>query len=325
LQLETRLLSEELRALLQRIDPIGWRDGREAEARDRVDRIRSRLRVVAAVAIAAEGDAESASDSDAERWLRGLITAFERAPVAEGEQPPRQAWAAFVREIQPAYESLVDWLRGRNVVVPAVRPTNVTRSLFHLASALTSLALLRLLPERWMVVAVSGSITAWAWSMEALRRKSPALNRRLMRFFGPVAHAHEHTQVNSSTWYVTALLLLAAFAPRLAAELGVVVLGIADPLAGIVGRRFGRTRIRAGRSLEGSLTFVAVGMLASLVVAWAFHPLTLGPMLLVAAVAAVVGAVAEVLSTRLDDNFTIPVAVATAVTLAGAVSGIPLR
>lgn len=315
--IQTRLLSEELRALLQRIDPIGWRDGREAEARDRVARIRSQLDVVTVAA-------EQVDDSGAVRWLSGLVAAFERAPASAAEEP-RKAWAAFLREVQPAYESLAAWLRNLGTPVPAVRPTNVARSLFHVGSALSAVALVRLLPERWMVVGVSGSIAVWAWSMEALRRKSPALNKRLMRFFGPVAHAHEHTQVNSSTWYVTALLLLAAFAPRLAAELGAVVLGIADPLAGLVGRRFGRTRIRAGRSLEGSLAFVAAGVLASVAVAWAFHPLTLGPVLIIAAVAALAGAVAEVLSTRLDDNFTIPVAVATTVTIAGALAGIPLN
>ena len=145
-----------------------------------------------------------------------------------------------------------------------------------------------------------------------------------MKAFGPVAHAHEHTQVNSSTWYVTALLLLALFAPRLSAEIALVVLGFADPLAGIVGRRFGRTRIRAGRSLEGSLAFVAAGTLAGLGAAAIFHALPFGSMLVLAAVGAVVGAVAEVVSTRLDDNFSIPVTAALGVTLAGVIAGIPL-
>jgi dolichol kinase len=316
LHIETRLLSEELRAFLQRIDPVGWRDGREAEATKRVEDIRSRLGVVAA---AAEGVSASATAS----WLASLIAVFERAPAAPTDEP-RKAWATFLREVQPAYDALAAWLRGTGVAVPAVRPTNYKRSFFHVCSALLSLALIRLLPEKWMLVGASGAFAVGAWSMEILRRRSPALNARLMRLFGPVAHAHEHTQVNSSTWYVTALLLLALFAPRLAAEMAVVVLGFADPFAGVVGRRFGRTRIRAGRSLEGSLTFVAVGTLAGLASAALFHPLALGPMLLLAGVGAVIGAVAEVLSTGLDDNFTIPVTVALGVTIAGAIARIPL-
>jgi len=316
LHIETRLLSEEVRAFLQRIDPIGWRDGRETEAETRVDRIRSRLH---AVARAAEG----ASPVAAPGWLDSLIAVFDRAPASPTEEP-RKAWARFLREVQPAYESLAAWLRGTGVAVPAVRPTNVKRSLFHVASALLSLTLLRLLPEKWMLVSASGAIALWAWSMEIFRRRSPRLNAGLMRFFGPVAHAHEHHQVNSSTWYVTALLLLAVFAPRLSAEIALVVLGFADPVAGIVGRRFGRTQIRAGRSLEGSLAFVATGTLAGLGAAAMFHSLALGPMVFLAVVGAVTGAVAEVISTRLDDNFTIPVTAALGVTIAGWIASIPL-
>ena len=312
LRIETRLLSEELRAFLQRIDPVGWRDGREDEAQRRVEDIRTRLTLVA-----------TAAGDDAEGWLDGLIAVFERAPSAPTAEP-RKAWATFLREVQPAYDALAAWLRGEGVAVPAVRPTNYKRSFFHVCSALLSLSLLRLLPEKWMLLGASGSIAAWAWSMEIGRRRSAWLNAKLMRFFGPIAHAHEHHQVNSSTWYVTALFLLALLAPKPAAEMALVVLGLADPLAGIVGRRFGKTRIRAGRSLEGSLAFLFAGVAASMAVAALFHSLPLGSMALLAGVGALAGTVAEIVSTRLDDNFTIPVTVSAAVAVTAAIAGISL-
>ena len=87
-----------------------------------------------------------------------------------------------------------------------VRAENITRSLFHVASGLVALAMLRLLPERTWLVAASGSLAAWAWTMEILRRRSATVNRVLMRFFSAVAHPHERHQVNSSTWYLTALV-----------------------------------------------------------------------------------------------------------------------
>jgi len=138
----------------------------------------------------------------------------------------------------------------------------------------------------------------------------------LMRFFAPVAHANEAHEVNSSTWYVSALFLMALFAPLRAAELGVIVLGFADPAAGLIGRRFGRTRIRAGRSLEGTLAFVAVGTAAA--GAWLLlrHGAPLGSAALVAFAGALFGAIAEIVVTKLDDNFAIPVAATTAVAFA---------
>ena len=203
-----------------------------------------------------------------------------------------------------------------DLVAPPIRAANYTRSLFHLGSALLALAMLRLLPSQGWIIAVSATVAAAGWTMEVARRRSLAVNERLMALFAPVAHPHERHGINSSTWYCTALLLLALFAPRRAAEIGVVVLGVADPAAGLIGRRFGRTRIRANRSLEGTLGFVVVGALAA--GAW----LSLGsgmplPALgIVAGVGAVAGALTELGSTRLDDNFTIPVAVTAAVAVA---------
>lgn len=66
-----------------------------------------------------------------------------------------------------------------------------------------------------------------------------------------------------------------------------------------------------GRSLEGSLTFVAVGTLAGLAALAVWHPeLALGTALLISVGAAVPAAVTELLSRRVDDNLTIPIAAA---------------
>jgi len=199
--------------------------------------------------------------------------------------------------------------------VPA-RPTNYTRSAFHVLSGALALALLALLPARAWVIAASSVFALFAWTCEIARRRSPAVNARLMRLFAPVAHPHEAYRVNSSTWYVTALILMAAFAPPRAAEIGVIVLAIADPLAGLIGRRFGRTHLRAGRSLEGSLAFVAAGSLAAGAWLAAVRGVPLPAAAMLAGVAAITGAIAELVTVRLDDNFTIPVAATTAAAVA---------
>jgi dolichol kinase len=197
------------------------------------------------------------------------------------------------------------------VAAPA-RPTNYTRSVFHVASGAFALALMRLLPGRGWLIAVSGGFALWAWSMEFARRRSKAVNEVLMRFFAPIAHAHERHRVNSSTWYTTALLLLSLLLPLRAAEVGVMVLALADPAAGFIGRRYGRTRLRAGRSLEGSLAFFAVGAGAALGWLMLVHGQPGAAAFPVALAAAAAGALAELGPARLDDNFTIPLAAAAA-------------
>lgn len=197
-------------------------------------------------------------------------------------------------------------------LTPAVsrRPENYARSLFHVLSAAAALLMLRLIPHREWLVVVSGSLALVCWSLETARRVHPPVNAYLMRFFSRIAHHEESYKVNSSTWYLTALVLLALFAPLRSAELGVVVLGLADPAAGFIGRRIGRTKIRKNRSLEGTLGFFAVGMVAAMALLLAFHSLPLALMLAIAAVASAAGALIELATIHLDDNFTIPVTVA---------------
>jgi dolichol kinase len=208
---------------------------------------------------------------------------------------------------------------GGTVARP-LRAKNLTRSLFHIACGLTALALLRLLPSRGWVIATSAVFAACGFTMEIARRRSPAVNARLMRLFAPVAHPHEWTRINSSTWYVTALLALSVLAPLRAAELGVLVLAVADPVAGLVGRRFGRTRLRGNRTLEGSLGFLVAGFLAAAAWLTLVHAVPLRQSAVIAAAGAGAGALAELFSTWLDDNFTIPIAVTAAAAVVQIVS-----
>jgi dolichol kinase len=307
-ELETQDLSEDLCALLRRVDPSSYREDAEPETRASVSAIQARLR---ALVEAAEQDPHLRRLREG---LQTLLATLERS-TPEANRAPREAWTAFQKEVQPAYEALAQGLRSLAVPVPSVRPTNYTRSLFHVFCGVSAFSLLRFLPGRSWLIGLSLSFAVAAWTMEIARRRSDDVNERLMRLFGKVAHPHERYRINSSTWYTTALFLLALFAPMPAAELAVLVLAVADPAAALVGRRFGKTRLRAGRSLEGTVAFFAVGSAVSLGLLLALHPLALPVTLTLAVTAGLSGALAELYSTRLDDNFTIPVTVALAVGL----------
>ena len=196
------------------------------------------------------------------------------------------------------------------------RPTNYTRTAFHMTSGVVSLSALLLLPGRVWVFAIAGSLAVVCWTLEILRRTRPALNEKLMGLFRHIAHGEERHKVNSSTWYATALALMAAGAPTLPSALGVVVLASADPAAGFFGRRFGRTHLLEGRSLEGTLAFFAVGAITAFLTALFVSDSSPLSALALAVVAGATGAIAELFSRRLDDNFTVPVVVTFATTLA---------
>jgi dolichol kinase len=313
---ESRDLALELYALLREVDPARWRDEVAQAARARLAEIEARL-----------------SELISMTWPNGLglqsrlmemyelVREFAPSDVAGDLQ---QQWEEFRAEIQPRYEALAAALREWDVHLPSLRPTNYKRNLFHASSSVLVIGLVE-----WVVntparmIAISACFFVMAWTLEATRRQSPRLNDFLMGIFAPLAHPHEWHRVNSGTWFITALFALALTG---AVEVGVVavaVLGFADPTAALVGRRWGRTRLLHGRTLEGSLAFVAAGSAVAFGVLTAWHPeLGLQAAAAIALAASVSGAVAELLTRRVDDNVAIPLVAGLTAWLTGSALGV---
>ena len=209
----------------------------------------------------------------------------------------------------------------RDHAVPE-RPSNLRRSLFHVTSALVSLLFTLVVFDSRQLAFVAGSIAITFWCLEALRRPFPRFNALLMRFFAPIAHPKEREEVNSATWYMTALTLLALTQSPVLCAIGVAVLGFGDPVASAIGRKIGRVHLMNGRTLEGSLAFVVAATLTAIpAAALASAHLPIAVLAVASFAAALAGAVAEILSRRMDDNFTIPLAAMGAATVVLAVFG----
>ena len=185
------------------------------------------------------------------------------------------------------------------------RPANIRRSLFHMINGTVVLAFLGLAPEKVVIWTASCAFLT-VWALEGTRRISPEWNARIMKLFAPVAHPHEYERINSGTWYVTALMVLAWVRQPTLGVAGVAVLTFADPAAGWFGRRFGRTKLLQNRTLEGSVVFVLVGIVAALAALVFVQRLPFASTGTMALGAGVSGALAEALSVGVDDNLTIP-------------------
>jgi dolichol kinase len=138
-----------------------------------------------------------------------------------------------------------------------------------------------------------------------------------MTFFGPIAREHERTHVNSATWFGTGIFLAALLWAPLPGVCGLIAAAVGDPIAGFAGRRWGRTRLYLGRSLEGSLAFAVTTFAVALPWGLFFHPeATRTEVVAAAAAAAIVGAIVEHLSKTIDDNLAILIAGGGAASLA---------
>ncbi|MCB9703370.1 MAG: hypothetical protein H6711_15875 [Myxococcales bacterium] len=299
-----RELALEIFALLRDLDPAGWREGLATAARERLERVSAQLRELLDLAPSGEsfiGLRERLGE------LAGILDEYTPSLAAGA---PRETWMRLRGLLVPRYDALAQVLRDLEVHVPSLRPTNYKRNLFHVSSALLSVLLVEVVLTQPGLVKASAAFAIWAWGCEIVRRRSPAVNRALMKVMGPVAHPHEHWRINSATWYATAVFLLALTGEPIVQITGVAVLGAADPLAAIVGRRYGRHKLVNGRSLEGSLTFVAAGALVTFALLATLHPLTPAQAALVALGGALPGSLAELFSRRIDDNFSIPLTAA---------------
>lgn len=322
LALESQPIAEELYALLKAMEPARWRRELEPALRERLNLLREQLHELLERTESLDGDAALATLRERLESIRAVIQ--EATPHTDlSARQLKQQWNDLRLRLLPAYEAMAVSLKVQAIHVPSLRPSNYARNVWHVGSGIGVLILLQHILSESTTVWVALVFTIMAWSMEISRRKSTRINNLLMRLFSPVAHPHERYRVNSATWYTTSLLLLAATMPAMAAALAVTVLAFSDPAAAIIGRRFGRHTLVAGRTLEGSMAFVVAGVLSSLGVLAIYYPsLSTTHMLLLALGGAIPGAVAEMVSERVDDNFSIPTTVGIGVSLTALALGL---
>ncbi len=326
LAMDSRPLALELYRFLRDLDPARWRDSMAVAFSERISQIRSqvRSRLERAEASAQEGAIRGSMLLNALRQLSGLLGegATPSGPV-EGEL--RDAWMDYRQRLMEAYDALVTALRTYAVHVPDMRPTNHVRNIFHVTTAAFSLVLLEYIFSLPALVLVAGGFAVVGWSLEISRRFSPRINAFCMWLFGRVAHPHEHHRINSATWYTTALVVLAMTGSQMLGAVALVILGISDPAASLVGRRWGRRVLINGRTLEGTATFIITGTLAALAALMIWHPPGgwITPVAL-AFGAAVSGGLAELFCRRVDDNLVIPLASAAGAAVVAMILQIPV-
>jgi len=249
--------------------------------------------------------------------LQAMLEEF-RAPNPEGDRLEK-LW----KGLGTTYEALRAQLRKARTEIPAgtkigaIKPKNYTRNIFHLGMAMTGVLTYEYLLDRTGVIIVMGILCASFTIMEVMRRASETWNRRFVDgAFRHISRPGEAHQIPAATWYGFALLLGALYMPKEALQLGVLALGFGDPAAQIIGKRFGRTKLVGQKSLQGVIAFIAATAIVSTIFLLAIRPagdaLAIFPLVLIAPIVlGVVGAVAELFSGRVDDNFTIPITVGT--------------
>lgn len=181
------------------------------------------------------------------------------------------------------------------------------RKLYHLASGLVCVSLYAFVftrTEALIILSVVGGI--WI-GLDLMRLKVPALNALSMRWFGKLMRREELKSVSANSFYILGLFVVVLVFPKPIAILSALYLAVGDPIAAIVGTRYGRHKLVGKKTVEGALgNFVACFAVTFLVAATYFAL----PLLSSFGLAVVGGAIAvlvEMCPSPIDDNLTIPV------------------
>lgn len=178
------------------------------------------------------------------------------------------------------------------------RRGEAARKSIHVLLSLGVAALVWRLPPTAAAATLAGA-TAVALTVEAARRASRRFDHAFHARLGVMLRPAESRRITGATTLALGYTAAAVLLPGLPALAGILFAGVADAVAAVVGRRWGRHRYPGGKSVEGSLAFLAIAaMLAGVLGA--------GPM--AAATVAVVMTIIEAPTLRVDDNLYLPLA-----------------
>jgi dolichol kinase len=191
-----------------------------------------------------------------------------------------------------------------------IKPVNYWRNLFHAGNASLAFALYQWFLTREQALFSLGAIAVVAVAMEVSRRYFPRWNEFLVnRVFGLVSRPREKHAVNSATWYLFALMIACALFSKPALLVALLILGFSDPIASLVGKRWGTRKLRGQKSFQGTWAFLisAAGLTVAYGALVGVPFLSLGGLIWVVGVPlATTGA--ELYGDRVDDNFGILIA-----------------
>jgi len=139
--------------------------------------------------------------------------------------------------------------------------------------------------------------------LESWRFRNPRVNRWMFEHFKGFTKDKEREKLSSTTLFLISAAITIVIFPRGVAIAALLFLTVGDPIAEIVGIRYGRIRIVRGKTLEGT---VAGATACFIIGAPLLLVQNLGIDLTLLAIGAAAAALTELLPLPVDDNFTIP-------------------
>lgn len=223
-------------------------------------------------------------------------------------QEHTQLFRARITELttHPLMEKFV---KGETILASRSK-TQWARKLGHMLCGLSFVYLFRFsgLPET-VVQFLFGAFLVWGLALETARHLNPKVNAWVCRAFRPVMREREKDKINSGIFFMLSMLVVYLVFPLDIAFLTLLFITLGDPIAGIIGVRFGKHKLTKHSSVEGvAACFTLCAFMAYICAAFFFeeYHLSGSALLVFSLLAGAVGAVSESAFKIFDDNLTMP-------------------
>ena len=173
------------------------------------------------------------------------------------------------------------------------------RKIIHIFNLVIPFTYLFFLESRFQALRILVPLTLFAIVLEYLRVRSAVIKKIFNNFLKSMLRIHEMDgKYTGATWVFISSTLTIAIFPKEIAIISLVYMSLGDTIAGLVGRKFGKTKFY-NKSIEGSLAGLIVCLLSGYLV-----NLTL-PLVVVFS-GAFAAMFIELLPIPIDDNFSVP-------------------
>lgn len=162
---------------------------------------------------------------------------------------------------------------------------------------------------RWVVWVIFCLISIPFMTLDILRFRSPKLKDFAKKLFTPIMRDREEFRLSGTTFLFLGAAIAIIFFPKSIATLSLLFLALADPLASIIGIKYGKKKLLGShKTILGSLGAFFICVLISILY---FITIGINPLInyyLFICLSGLIGALSEALAFDfLDDNFTQPV------------------
>eukprot|EP00054_Salpingoeca_dolichothecata_P035632 m.5859 g.5859 ORF g.5859 m.5859 type:complete len:275 (-) comp5679_c0_seq1:22-846(-) len=253
--------------------------------------------------------------------LERLRSHFDSVSSSIDDRVTKTELSRLVKPLSEGYEFVVAAIRAEPSTecrelgdsLATLRPSNYYRNIFHVFNASFGACMYEFFLSFEQATFVLVFILMCYIFMDILRRYFPQAEALLYdTLFSVITRPRERYIIPAATWYCVGLVAVVVMFDKTAAIIAALVLSIGDPMATLVGRRWGKTPLFvAQKSLEGTSAFFLSSFVYVLIfLMWRRPGLGSPHSILLSFVAAIVGALAEMFGNdTFDDNLTIPLSV----------------